>query len=213
MNKDQKLRTRETILFCRDLMEKDILDKLVDYGIYADRDSVPLEKLRHLNTKGRMIREDLDAIFLKEMKTGISHSDAVSHYVKEVSFTYLNRLAALRALEVRKIIPEVLIHRKEFGQKSYGLRNWTEVLGELCAGEPDQGLSGFLTAVFDEVSEEVKILFDTANEFSLLFPSHIALSQLIEALISGIDEEVWKEDEIIDGGFYQYFIEREKAQF
>jgi type I restriction-modification system DNA methylase subunit len=181
----------------------------VDYGIYPDKESIPLEKLKHLDAQRRVIRRDLDAAISKERKAGLSHSDAITHYVKEVSFTYLNRLAALRTLEVRKIIPEVLVKKREFGAKSYGHRNWVEVLGELCAGEPDEGLSSFLSAIFDEISEEIKILFDTTNEYSLLFPSHVALSQVIQFLVDGIEEEVWKEDEII-GWIYQYFIEKEK---
>ena len=129
--------------------------------------------------------------------------------MKEVSFTYLNRLAALRALEVRKIIPEVLVRQKKYGDKSLGHRNWSEVVGELCIGEPDEGMTTFLNCIFDEISEEVKILFDTADEYSLLFPSYAVLTDVIQLLVQGIDEELWKEDEII-GWIYQHFNEKEK---
>ena len=70
----------------------------------------------------------------------------------------------------------------------------------------------FLFDLFGLLStdEEIKLLFDPASLYSILFPNELSIRSLFEILNSESLSEIWKEDETI-GWVYQYFIEDEKA--
>jgi len=63
--------------------------------------------------------------------------------------------------------------------------------------------------MFNEISEEIKILFNTEDEYSFITPSSASLLKVIELLCTNIDEDSWRQDEII-GWIYQYFNDKEK---
>ena len=130
-------------------------------------------------------------------------------YIKEVSYTYLNRLAALRVMEVRGLIDEILVPRVEYGNRSFINSRFYEVAREFCKYETDGGLGYLLNIMFNEISEEIKILFNTEDEYSFITPSSASLLKVIELLCTNIDEDSWRQDEII-GWIYQYFNDKEK---
>ncbi|QNU37131.1 hypothetical protein IC801_15125 [Geobacillus sp. 44B] len=145
------------------------------------------------------------------MKGGLSEKEALISYIREVTYTYLNRLAALRVMEVRGLIEEVLIQRDEYGNRSYGHRNFFEVAREFCKSQSDEGLSYFISLIFNEISSDIGLLFNTDDEYSIISPSNQALVEVIRLLTTEIDEDSWHQDEII-GWIYQYFNEEEKKE-
>ncbi|GAG83666.1 unnamed protein product, partial [marine sediment metagenome] len=57
--------------------------------------------------------------------------------------------------------------------------------------------------------EEIKVLFDPKNEYSLIVPRYPVLKETIELINDSVNYDAYKEDEML-GWVYQYFQEREK---
>lgn len=209
MNAEQKKSIKSTILECRDILEKDIEQVLINYGVYVDKDWVNIRDLKNLSEEQEKNRKNIEAVIEKLQKGGFDKSKAVIEYIKEVSYTYLNRLAALRVMEVRGLTDEILIPRGEYGNKSFIGSRFYEVAREYCKFEMDGGLAYLLNIMFEEISEEIKMLFNTEDEYSFVSPTSTNLLKIIDLLCTNIDQESWIQDEII-GWIYQYFIEKEK---
>ena len=209
LNSEQKKAIKSTILECRDILEKDIEQVLINYGIYINKDWVNLRDLKNLTEEQENNRKNIEKAIEKLEKGGFKRDKAVIEYIKEVSYTYLNRLAALRVMEVRGLIDEILVPRVEYGNKSFINSRFYEVAREFCKYETDGGLGYLLNIMFNEISEEIKILFNTEDEYSFITPSSASLLKVIELLCTNIDEDSWRQDEII-GWIYQYFNDKEK---
>lgn len=208
MKPEQKKAINRTILKCRAILEKDIENQLITYGIIIDEPWIEKDKLSLTDEQEQIYKNLRDAI-TKEMKGGLSEKEALISYIREVTYTYLNRLAALRVMEVRGLMEEVLIQRDEYGNRSYGHRNFFEVAREFCKSQSDEGLSYFISLIFNEISSDIGLLFNTDDEYSIISPSNQALIETIRLLTTEIDEDAWQQDEII-GWIYQYFNEKEK---
>ena len=210
MNAEQKRSIKSTVLECRNELEKDIEQVLISYGIYKDKEWVNVRSLKHLTEEEENIREKVEQVINKLEKGGFTKSKAVEEYIKEVSYTYLNRLAALRVMEVRGLIDEIIVSKSEYGNKSFIGNRFYEVAREYCKLRVDGGLAYLLNIMFEEISEEIKILFSMEDEYSFISPSSSTLLKIIDILCNKIDCETWKQDEII-GWIYQYFNDKEKA--
>ena len=91
MNAEQKKSTKSTILECRDILEKDIEQVLINYGIYINKDWVNLRDLKNLTEEQANNRNNIEKAIEKLEKGGFEKDKAVMEYIKEVSYTYLNR--------------------------------------------------------------------------------------------------------------------------
>lgn len=209
MNSEQKKAVKQTILECRELLEKDIEQVLINYGVYVNKDWVSIRDLVNLSETQAETKKDIEFAIEKLEKGGFDKSKAVKEYIKEVSYTYLNRLAALRAMEVRGLIGEILLPRTEYGSRSFIEARFYEVAREYCKYQQDGGLTYLISLMFDEIGEEIKTLFNTEDEYSFISPSNDALLKVIGLLCDKIDEDSWKQDEVI-GWIYQYFNDKEK---
>lgn len=210
LNSEQKKVIKSTILECREILEKDIEQVLINLGIRIDDEWVDINSLPNLNEERKKIRENIEQVIEKLGKGGFEKNKAVREYIKEVAYTYLNRIAALRVLEVRGLIDEILIPRQENGDKSFINSRFYEVAREYCKYNTDEGLSYVINLMFEEIGEEINILFSTEDEYSFISPSSNGLKKIIKLLCTNIDEESWKQDEII-GWIYQYFNDKEKS--
>lgn len=209
MNTEQKRAIKSTILECREILEKDIEQVLINYGIYINKSWINVRDLNNLTEEQESIRVKVEKVIEKLEKGGFDKSKAVVEYIKEVAYTYLNRVAALRVMEVRGLIDEILVPRSEYGSRSFIGSRFYEVAREYCKFEMDGGLTYLLNVIFEEISEEIKMLFSTEDEYSFISPSNNALLKVIDLLCSSIEEESWQEDETI-GWIYQYFNDKEK---
>lgn len=208
MKPEQKKAINRTILKCRGILEQDIENRLVTYGILIDEPWIEKDKLS-LSDEQEQVYKDLCDAIAKEMKGGLSKKEALISYIREVTYTYLNRIAALRVMEVRGLMDEVLVQRDEYSNRSYGHRNFFEIAREFCKSQSDEGLSYFISLIFNEITSDIGLLFNTDDEYSIIGPSNQALVEIIRLLTTDIDEESWHQDEII-GWIYQYFNEEEK---
>ena len=76
---------------------------------------------------------------------------------------------------------------------------------------PDHGYRLYLESLFDEIGQEVGILFDRRDPSSLLWPRRQALTDLLATLNAQELAGIWGEDETI-GWVYQYFNSSEERK-
>ncbi len=159
---------------------------------------------KHLDARQRLTRQKLvDAI--EHIKAGGKTSqDAVGEYTREAAFTFLNRFVALRMLEARGMLQECVSK----GDASSGFKEFCGLAPGLSSLD-DGGYRLYLECLFDELSVEVKVLFDRRDSASLLWPRRGALTELLEVLGRAELTKVWIEDETI-GWVFQYFNSREE---
>jgi len=184
--------------------------RLAYYGIMADGKFLDLAKLPHLTDQEWETRRRLEQAIEKEALGKLTKSEAVKRYIHHVGFTYLNRFAALRAMEVRGLIEkETIIRRDEYGGRSLRERDVAESNPHLT---PEWILKESLIQAFQEVGEEIKVLFDMNNEYSLVFPETRACLELFRLLAEEVTEEDWRQDDVI-GWIYQYFNSEARKEF
>lgn len=210
MDRERRNNLRKVIHECRKLLEDEITKRLAYYGIMADGQFLDLAKLPHLTDQEWKIRCRLEQAIEKEALGKLTKSEAVKRYIHHVGFTYLNRFAALRAMEVRELLKkETIIRRDKYGGRSLRERDVAESNPHLA---PEQVLKESLVEAFQEVGEEIKVLFDMNNEYSLVFPETRACIELISLLTEEVSEDDWKQDDVI-GWIYQYFNSEARKQF
>ncbi len=139
----------------------------------------------------------VEAIELESVD-GDSWSEAVDQYVTGVGYTIVNRLAALRCMEVRDFIAEEVTVFKE-----NGLTPAAETLvHEEFLLEDEAILEAYHNAC-DDLAEEINILFDRSSAYSLIDPDDDTFEEICEMLDS-VDDEVWRADDVL-GWVYEYY--------
>jgi len=233
MNRQAKSAIKSLVLTLRHKLEDEIAIQLKRYGFAGER-WLPVERLPHIQ------RNDRATIDHFRLKTALEQhlrrigaepneampqqrAEAAGWFVREVAFTHLNRLAALKCLEVRDLIPEIVTVRDAYGGRSrahYDYRN--DHPDE--ARRPDDALPAALRHVCQQVYAEFRFLFDVGDPAtgrqppanSILWPDYPVLKECIQ-LINDLDKDagheprntLWAEDEII-GWIYQFYNAEQK---
>ena len=131
---------------------------------------------------------------------GMSPAEAVADYLRDSAFTSLNRLVALKMLEERGLVQESITR----GEQSSGYNEFVGMAPGVQLLPDGQGYRLYLESLFDELSTEVKVLFDRRDPASALWPRRAPLEQMLEVLNAPELKGVWSADETI-GWVYQYF--------
>jgi len=210
MDREARSRLRRVVIQSRDLLEEDFRTQLKRLGIEEGGKAIPVGRLQHLTRDDRELREKILTAIHKEQGKKIRRTEAYDRYVRHVGFTYLNRVAALRAMEVRKLLSRETVARRD---QYAGMSERAYLIAEREGlSDPGDIIRRCLLEAFDEVSQEIKVLFDMGDEYSLLFPSTRVLDQVIELLSVEVPEEDWLEDDII-GWIYQYYNSEARNEF
>ena len=214
MSFDKEIRNMlaKTVISCRRKLTEDIMVQLRSvYGLHPDGTQLPLDQLTHLTwdqlSTARVLRE-----LLEHYAAGAAGSErerkcaAYERVVLEISFTVINRLAALRLCEERGLVIECV--RK--GAASDGFRLFERVSGGALGTRYDTYMV-FLGCVFDEAALDLGVLFDRYIPQSAVLPTERCLEDVLSELNKPELTELWKEDETI-GWVYQYFnLRRRRA--
>ncbi|NIM13882.1 MAG: BREX-1 system adenine-specific DNA-methyltransferase PglX [Candidatus Aminicenantes bacterium] len=194
----------------------DLEQRLAAVGVRRNRESVPVDELPHLSENDKYAREIIDAYLSLRQEAGISISAAVAEFVRETAYTWANRLLALRCMEARELIDEVIIQKDIYGGRSLEHHRLAQRQPGLCTGE-DDGLFAVLDKVFAERAETLPLLFNPRSPGVALKPSAAVLKKCI-ALISGTEtvnsrdaapEDLLKAPDAL-GWAYQYWNSEEK---
>ena len=155
------------------------------------------------------------------------HKDGFAHTMEAVAYTWFNRFAALRYMELHDYLghghralsstsgglPDILTHATDLTNELPGL-NAAKVTELKLAGNRDGELYRMLlVAQCNALSRAMPFLFERIDDDSeLLLPDNLLRSDsVIAKLIAAIPEEDWSEVEII-GWLYQFYISEKKDQ-
>ena len=153
--------------------------------------------------------------------------DGFEHTMEAVAYTWFNRFAALRYMELHDYLghghralsstagglPDILTHATDLSNDLPGL-NAAKVTELKLAGNRDGELYRMLlVAQCNALSRAMPFLFERIDDDSeLLLPDNLLRSDsVIAKLVEAIPEEDWAEVEII-GWLYQFYISEKKDQ-
>ena len=207
MDRDLRNALRLAVTHCRTLLEDDFRSQLEGaFGVYADGRVGPEASLPQLDAGGIRDRRAIVAAVEHLQSGGLLPADAVAQFVREAAFSTLNRLTALKLMEA----PErhLILESVGGGPASRGFRQFTLISPEAIRAEPDGGYRLYLELLFDDLAQEVGVLFDLDVPHGILFPSDRTLRSVVDELIVPELAPIWSEDETL-GWVYQYFTPKE----
>jgi hypothetical protein len=183
----------------------DVTDSLRRLGLQDDGTLVPLTALSGLSDAGKVASE-----VLRDLLTHFAAQDAAAaeaaraqaahaRMVREIGFTTLNRLVALRMAEERGLIVESV--RNGFSAAGFQL---FERIANGSLGTRAEAYRAYLECLYDELAVDLPSLFSRTSPESIVFPSESVLEQVLGLLNDPFLVELWKEDETI-GWVYQYY--------
>ncbi len=161
----------------------------------------------HLSPSERVVRSKVLAALEYHCSSGLNHPEAVARFVRDAAFTTLNRFVALKMLEARELVQQCV----SGGLDSAGYREFVGLAPGIASLPARAGYRLYLESLFDELSTEVKVLFDRRDPASLLWPRHNAFERLLTELNRTELADVWADDETI-GWFYQFFNSKDERQ-
>jgi len=190
----------------RGLLEREYAEQLEGtFDILPDGTILP-EPGGHLDEYQRLVRGKLVDAVQHRIASAKQPAEAVDDYIREAAFTCLNRFVVLKMLEARDLVQQCVSK----GDESAGFKEFTGLAPGL-AELPDRGYRLYLESLLDELSIEVKVLFDRCDPASLLWPRSAALSSLVGIWNDTDLAGVWDQDETI-GWVYQYFNSQEERR-
>jgi hypothetical protein len=161
----------------------DLERRLAAIGMRRDRAPVPVDELPHLSPEDREARRVVDAFLQSRAEAGQSREAAIVEFVRDAAYTWANRLLALRCMEARSLIDEVILQKDAYGGRSLQHNRLAKKQPERCDGE-DEGLFAVLFDEFARRAEELPMVFDPRSPEVALRPSVAALKRCV-ALLSG----------------------------
>jgi hypothetical protein len=206
MDKDARNAIERATQKARRILEEDFAEQLdAVFDVRADG-RIADKGGKHLTGRQHLHRDKIVAAIEHKRSIGMKPAEAVADYVRDAAFTALNRFAALKMLEARELVQECVSR----GDASSGF-------AEFCGLAPavkianGAGYRLYIESIFDELSTEVKVLFDRRDAPSVLWPKKATFDELL-AILNGDDlKGVWSEDETI-GWIYQFFNSGEERR-
>jgi hypothetical protein len=186
----------------RRLLEDEIASQLE--GTFDVLPSGPIAPTGALSERQQLDREKIVAAINHKRAGGMSLPAAVSDYVRDAAFTTLNRFVALKMLEARELVQECISK----GEQSSGYREFCGMAPGLALLPDGAGYRIYLESLFDELSTEIKVLFDRRDLPSIIWPRRAAFDALLSILNAADLAAIWAEDETL-GWIYQYFNSRQ----
>lgn len=207
MDKQQRNAIGSAAQAARRLLEQEFREQLEGTFDIRSNGEIADQPGAHLDAAQRVIRTKLVTAIGYYESSGLSASEAVARFVREAAFTALNRYVALKMLEARGLLQQCV----SAGVDSAGYREFVGLAPGVERLPEHGGYRLYLESLFDELSTEVRVLFDRCDASSLLWPRHNAFEALINGLNGDDLARVWDNDETI-GWFYQFFNSKDERQ-
>jgi hypothetical protein len=210
MEKEQRSRLQKATQEARRLLEEEFSRQLLEtYDINVAAGRWSEEPGAHLQADQRLLREKLLAWIEHRSAQINDEKEALLLALREMAFTALNRFVALKLMEARELVRPCV----SGGLESEGFQEFTAVAQGLLVDQ-ESSYRLYLETIFEDVSRELRALFDPRDPASLLWPKRTALLELLDILNRPELAELWREDETL-GWIYQYFngdAERKKMR-
>ncbi|WP_138006591.1 BREX-5 system adenine-specific DNA-methyltransferase PglX [Halalkalirubrum salinum] len=189
LDKAEREHLEDVVTEMRDRVEDNVRFQLTQQGLDtkpADTDA--LEE----GTSSLVEAIDLEGV------DGHAWEEAFEKYVTGVGYTIVNRLAALRCMEVRNFIDEEVTVFKD-----NGLTPAAETLVYDAFLLEDEAILQAYQNACEGLAEEIEILFDPESAYSLVDPDDDTFEELC-GMLDEIPDEVWRADDVL-GWIYEYY--------
>ena len=165
MDKEVRSAIERATQRARKLLEEDYVEQLEGtYDVLRDG-KIPEDGGKHLDIKGRFRRDKIIAAVEHKKASGMKPGEAVLDYLRDAAFTTLNRFVALKMLEARELVQECISK----GEQSAGYKEFGMLAPGVSALPASEGYRLFLECIFDELSTEIKVLFDRRSSPELKY--------------------------------------------
>jgi hypothetical protein len=191
----------------RSLLEEDFATQLEGTFDIVPGGTVAPTGGAHLSPRQISQREKIIAAIDRKCAAGMTAGQAVVDYLRDAAFTTFNRFVSLKMLEARGLLLECISR----GEQSSGYREFGGMAPGVGLLPDGAGYRLFIESLFDELSTEVKVLFDRRDPASVLWPRRATFEALLEVLNTTDLVGIWGEDETI-GWVYQFFNSAEERK-
>ncbi len=186
LNKEQREQIEDAVREMRRKVEKNI-----EHRLKTEQD------LKSEPEKPEGSRKKLANAVKREKDEDESWEKALDDYIKGVGYTIVNRLTALRSMEVRGFIDREVTQFK--GAKTPAAE---PIIDEEFETEQNATLLAY-NRKCKELSEDIQILFDPESPYHLVRPNYDVYKDLCETL-DEIDDSLWLADDVL-GWVYEYY--------
>jgi len=190
LDKEEREHLEDVVTEMRDRVEANVryqLEEEYDLNEKPDDDASLSEE-----------QEDLVEAIELEAADGHNWDEAHEQYITGVGYTIVNRLAALRCMEVRDFIDDEVTAFRDDGLTPAADRLVTE---EFML-EEEAVLEAYRNAC-DDLAEEIEILFDRSTVYSLIDPDDDTFEDLC-GMLDEVADEIWRGDDVL-GWVYEYY--------
>ena len=210
----------------RKTLEDDFAAQLDRLGMQADGRHKPLDAMR-LPDETKTIRRRVEGLLSREVQAEGSARRGFANVLRELTYTLLNRLVGLKAMEARGLLflpppgdpgatpePTEVIGPIPGQPRSRYLRDFRAAGGQRYkyAAEAESALlRDALTAAFHHVTRDIRVLFDPDHECACLWPTHAALVRAIGLINDELPPDACRAPDFL-GWVYQFFNREEKER-
>jgi len=194
LDKAEREHLEDVVTELRDLVEREIEYELEHQYALTSR-----EGESGLSDEEQAVREKLVEAVDQENPGEKSWQWAYEEYVAGVGYTLVNRLAALRCMEVRGFIDQPVTQIGDSGLTPAA----EQVLGERFDVRPDEALIVAYEEACERFDDEIELLFDTNSPYSVLNIDPGLFEDAVEQL-DAVPEAVWRADDVL-GWIYEYY--------
>lgn len=208
----------------RRVLEKDLTAQLTRLGVRAGAKIIPLDEMT-LAPDAKAIRRRVEALLKRDVAAEGNPERGYDNVVREVTYTTLNRLVGLKAMEVRKVLylpppgggppeqTEVITPIPGQARSRY-LRDVRAAGGSRYKYEADAEealLRDGLQSAYRHINQEIRLLFDPDHEYASVWPTHACMVQVIGMINEGLPDEAFRAADFL-GWIYQFFNREEKKR-
>ena len=210
----------------RKTLEEDFAAQLDRLGLRPDGPHRPLDTMR-LPDETKAIRRRVEALLAREVQAEGSAERGFANLLRELTYTLLNRLVGLKAMEARGLLflpppgdpdadpePTEVIRPVPGQPRSRYLRDFRAAGGQrykYAADAESALLRDGLTAAFRHVTRDIRVLFDPDHECACLWPTHAALVEAIRQINDDLPPDACRAPDFL-GWVYQFFNRDEKKR-
>ena len=208
----------------RKALEQDFAAQLERLGMKPSGKHMPLDTMK-LQDETSVVRKRAEAFLSREVLAESSAERGFANVLRELTYTLLNRLVGLKAMEVRQLLflPPLRTgcaggadgsrqpHRRADALRY--LRDFRIAGGNRYKYDNDAEEALFrdaLTSAFRYVTHDIRVLFDPDHEHACVWPTHGTLVEVFRLINDGLPEDAYCAQDFL-GWVYQFFNREEKS--
>ena len=207
----KKNELRSLVEQIKDILENHFSKKLLGMGIQQDTSElIPWHELIRFELldsekekeEFELLATSVYVLIKQESDVLEDWKESYQWYVDKLVYSFFNRVFAVRILEELNLLEEsTFIPQSDLGNRSARMAK----IQEKFPGETSkEWFICLLQDVFQEISRDIKVLFDETDPALRIWPDGDITEQIIHEL-NALDSEIYKAEDCI-GWFYHYFV-------